>query len=123
MRDPRLHCPLTVAVKAISGKWKLYILSMLSDGTPKRYTELLKSTCENLTEKMLTSQLRELEKDGIITRKVYPEVPPRVEYMLTASGKKLCAIFEPLYEWGMEYMKNQRHEKLPWLEMGLRELS
>ncbi|MGN7824234.1 helix-turn-helix transcriptional regulator [Chitinophaga varians] len=123
MRDPRLHCPLTLAVKAISGKWKLYILSMLSDGTPKRYGELLKSTCENLTEKMLTSQLRELEKDGIITRKVYPEVPPRVEYMLTESGRKLCTIFEPLYEWGVDYMKTHHHDQFAWLELGRKKLA
>ncbi|RBL90148.1 winged helix-turn-helix transcriptional regulator [Chitinophaga flava] len=116
MRDPRLHCPLTFAVKAISGKWKLYILSMLSDGQPKRYSEL-RNTCENLTEKMLTSQLRELEQDGIICRKVYPEVPPRVEYMLTEAGSKLCVIFEPLYEWGLEYMKEVKPDKLHLLEM------
>lgn len=121
MRNPKLHCPLTYAVKAISGKWKLYILSMLSDGQPKRYGEL-KKTGENLTEKVLASQLRELEQDGIICRKVYPEVPPRVEYMLTESGRKLCAIFEPLYEWGVDYMKDNKPEKLYLLKMDRQEL-
>jgi DNA-binding HxlR family transcriptional regulator len=107
MRDPKLHCPLTFAVKAVSGKWKLYILSLLSDGAPKRYGEF-KNTCENLTEKMLTSQLRELERDGIISRKVFPEVPPRVEYSLTELGRKLMPVFDLLYVWGVDYMKENK---------------
>ncbi|KIX21309.1 hypothetical protein SY27_09985 [Flavobacterium sp. 316] len=105
MKEPKLHCPLTFAVKAISGKWKLFILSVLSNGDTKRYGEI-KRDCENITEKMLTSQLRELENDDIINRKVYAEVPPKVEYSLTERGKKLCLIFDPLYEWGVDYIKD-----------------
>ncbi|MEC5143143.1 helix-turn-helix domain-containing protein [Chitinophaga sp. 212800010-3] len=115
MRDPKLHCPLTFAVKAISGKWKLYILSLLSDGKVKRYGEF-RNNFEHLTEKMLTSQLRELERDGIISRTVYPEVPPRVEYQLTELGKKLCKVFDVLYDWGVEYMKERKQEELVRLE-------
>ena len=118
MRDPRLHCPLTFAVKAVSGKWKLYILSLLSDGAPKRYGEF-KNTCENLTEKMLTSQLRELERDGIISRKVFPEVPPRVEYSLTELGKKLIPVFDVLYDWGVDYMKEKKLEELHLLPINV----
>ncbi|HVI46836.1 MAG TPA: helix-turn-helix domain-containing protein [Chitinophaga sp.] len=110
MRNPRLHCPLTSAVKAVSGKWKLYILSLMSDGEAKRYGEF-KNTCEPITEKMLTSQLRELERDGIISRKVYPEVPPRVEYSLTDLGRKLCVVFDVLYDWGIDYMKEMKPDE------------
>jgi DNA-binding HxlR family transcriptional regulator len=120
MSNPKLHCPLTFAVKAISGKWKLYILSQLLDGKSKRYGEF-KSSCENITEKMLTSQLRELENDGIISRKVYPEVPPRVEYSLTELGKKLSPVFDLFYDWGIDYMKEKKADQLYLLEQSATE--
>jgi DNA-binding HxlR family transcriptional regulator len=106
---------VTIAVKVISGKWKLFILSVLSNGEVKRYGEI-RRTCENITEKMLTSQLRELEKDGIVFRKVYAQVPPKVEYSLTDLGKKLCHIFGPLYDWGVDYIKEVRPDQLHVLE-------
>jgi DNA-binding HxlR family transcriptional regulator len=111
MNEPKGHCPLTIAVKVISGKWKLFILSILSNGEVKRYGEI-RNTCENITEKMLTSQLRELEKDGIVFRKVYAQVPPKVEYSLTDLGQKLCLIFDPLYEWSVDYIKEIRPDQL-----------
>jgi len=110
MKDPKETCPLTLAVKMISGKWKLFILNGLKDG-PKRYGELRK-ICTNITEKMLTSQLKELQKDGIIKRKVFPQVPPKVEYSFTEIGEKLCFIFDPLYSWGIEYIKDVKPEQL-----------
>ena len=110
MNGPREHCPLTFAVKVISGKWKLFILHSLINGT-KRYGEIRKIS-DNLTEKMLTSQLRELEKDGIIHRKVYAQVPPKVEYSLTELGEKLCFLFDPLYKWGIEYVKKMKPDQV-----------
>ena len=109
MKHPKESCPLTLAVKMISGKWKLFILNGLKNG-PKRYGEL-RTICTNITEKMLTNQLRELQKDGIIKRKVYPQVPPKVEYSFTEIGEKLCLIFDPLYSWGIEYIKKVKPEQ------------
>jgi DNA-binding HxlR family transcriptional regulator len=82
----------------ISGKWKVKILNQLMDG-PKRYSEIRRSI-EGMTEKMLSQQLRELEEDKIVTRKVYPEVPPRVEYAFTDLGKELASIFYALRKMG-----------------------
>jgi len=107
-------CALSHAVSVISGKWKLYILHGLSDGA-KRYGEL-KKICGTITEKMLTQQLRELEKDGVVSRKVYPEVPPKVEYSFTELGLKLTFLFEPLTEWGVEYIKEIHPDKISILE-------
>ena len=109
MKHPKESCPLTLAVKMISGKWKLFILNGLKSG-PKRYGELRK-ICTNITEKMLTSQLKELQRDGIIKRKVYPQVPPKVEYSYTEIGEKLCFIFDPLYRWGIEYIQEVKPEQ------------
>ncbi len=103
MHHPEESCPLSLGVKMISGKWKLFILNALKNG-PKRYGEL-RRICGNITEKMLTNQLKELQRDGLINRKVYPQVPPKVEYSFTEIGEKLCFIFDPLYEWGVEYIK------------------
>ena len=110
MKDPKDVCPSILAVKIISGKWKLFILIGLKNG-PKRYGEL-RRFCTNITEKMLTSQLRELQKDGIIKRKAYPQVPPKVEYSFTEIGEKLSLIFDPLYDWGIEYIKEVKPEQL-----------
>ncbi len=103
MKCTKENCPMTVAVNLISGKWKLFILYGLRDGA-KRYSEL-RRICEGVTEKMLTNQLRELEKDGLIRRKVYPQVPPKVEYSFTEIGERLSFMFDPLYDWGKAYIK------------------
>lgn len=85
----------------IGGKWKLPILWQLKDN-PSRYGELKKSL-QKITHKMLTRQLRELEESRIIKRKVYPVVPPKVEYSLTELGKTILPIIEGLNEWGAFY--------------------
>ncbi|MCJ7552510.1 MAG: helix-turn-helix transcriptional regulator [Ignavibacteriaceae bacterium] len=85
----------------IGGKWKTPILWQLKDN-PNRYGELKKSL-QKITHKMLTRQLRELEESGIIKRKVYPVVPPKVEYSLTDLGKTILPIIEGLNEWGSFY--------------------
>ncbi len=92
------NCPIEAALDIIGGKWKGVILNRLQ-GQTRRFNEL-KRTIPRITQRMLTTQLRELEKDKLITRKVYPEVPPRVEYSLTAKGDTLKPILTALLQWG-----------------------
>ncbi len=95
-------CPVETTLKIIGDKWKVLILRDLFTGT-KRFSELKKSL-STVTQKMLTQQLREREKDGIISRKVYPVVPPKVEYSLTDLGKTLKPVIQSLSDWGT-YLK------------------
>lgn len=96
-------CPMDLAINVLSGKWKLALLWHLSKGAI-RFNELQR-TLANITQKTLTMQLRELERDGIIYRKVYPESPPRVEYGLTNIGKSMQPILSAMCEWGKDYKK------------------
>ena len=91
-------CSFTYTMDCISGKWKGQVLWHLSSGT-KRYGELRK-LIPNITQKMLTQNLRELENNNILTRKVYAVVPPKVEYSLTKYGYELIEILEQLDKWG-----------------------
>jgi DNA-binding HxlR family transcriptional regulator len=91
-------CDMTYSVEMIGGRWKLLILVNLENG-PRRYNQLRKGIA-NITERMLTLQLREMEEDGIVKRTVYPEVPPRVEYEMTESARKLLPICKQLSDWG-----------------------
>ncbi len=95
------NCPVARTVNLIGGKWTLLILRDLFDGT-KRFGEL-RTSLNGISPKTLTEKLRTLEQDGIIERKIYPEVPPRVEYSLTKRGKTLEAIFEAMREWGTQW--------------------
>lgn len=103
------QCPVEVGLNILSGKWKLKILWHLSNGTI-RFNELQR-LLGDITTKTLTRQLRELEGQGIIVRKVYPEIPPRVEYALSELGATLKPILAQLCEWGKTYRSNQRHGK------------
>lgn len=94
------NCAFEYTLNLISGKWKGLILWHLQDGT-LRYGELRKKL-GNITQKMLTQTLRTLEDDKLISRKVYPVVPPKVEYTITQRGMKLIPIFEQLINWGVE---------------------
>jgi DNA-binding HxlR family transcriptional regulator len=96
------HCPVEAALDVIGGKWKPLILWALGDEV-MRFGELQKAL-PGINTKMLTKQLRELEEDGVIRRKIYPEVPPRVEYTITDFGKTLIPILEALCNWGAEYL-------------------
>lgn len=96
-------CTVGSAVRMLSGKWKLIIIYYLLSGT-KRFNEL-KRLMPRVTQQMLTSQLRELERDGVVHREVYAEVPPRVEYSLTESGRALAPILAALGEWGEAHDK------------------
>ena len=92
------HCALDITMNYIGGKWKTVVLWYLRKGA-KRFSELKKHIPE-ITEKMLSIQLKQLEKDGIVSRKVFPEVPPRVEYVLTEEGKSLIPLLEEMALWG-----------------------
>jgi len=98
-------CPVEYTASIISNKWKVLILRDLIDGT-KRYNELNRSVV-GISAKVLTQNLRDLEKDGIVLRKVYPVVPPKVEYSLTEKGKELKGILDLMKEFGIKY-KDQR---------------
>ncbi|MDF3026428.1 MAG: transcriptional regulator [Fluviicola sp.] len=100
-RNFLLDCNLTYAVQLMGGRWKLPILIRLSNDKT-RFGEL-KRMIPNITERMLTLQLRELERDGLVTRTVYHEVPPRVEYELTPLSSMLIPICLQLDEWGAKH--------------------
>jgi DNA-binding HxlR family transcriptional regulator len=94
-------CPVTTTLSVIGGKWKPIILYIIREET-KRFGEIRKMI-PLITQKMLTQQLRELEEDGIIDRRVYPVVPPKVEYSLTAHGRSLMPILEAMAVWGRKF--------------------
>ena len=98
-------CPVETTLTLIGDKWKVLILRDLMPGT-KRFGELKKSV-GNVSQKVLTAQLRAMEKSGLVNRKVYAEVPPRVEYSLTELGKSLKPSLDSLWSWGEEYKKRQ----------------
>ena len=94
-------CPVETTLTLISDKWKVLILRDLLPGT-KRFGEL-KQSVGNVSQKVLTAQLRQMEDSGLLTRTVYPEVPPRVEYTLTELGYSLKPILDAMWNWGEEY--------------------
>jgi len=96
-------CPVATTVGLIGNKWKLLILRDLLTAT-KRFGEL-RSSLPEISQKVLTQNLRSLEEDGIIVRQVYAEVPPRVEYSLSELGDSLRPIINTMAEWGTEYQK------------------
>ena len=91
-------CPAEATLRVIGGRWKVPIVWHLSRGT-LRFSELRRSL-PGCTQKMLIQQLRELERDGVVLRKVYPQVPPKVEYSLTPRGKTLGPIIAAMCQWG-----------------------
>lgn len=100
-KEKKFNNPVELSLDIIGGKWKIPIIWRLRDD-PKRYGEL-KRLLPKATHKMLTQQLRELERDEIIIRKVYQEIPPKVEYNLTLLGKSVIPIIDLLNDWGDEY--------------------
>ena len=94
-------CPVETTLMLIGDKWKVLILRDLLPGT-KRFGELKKSI-GNVSQKVLTAQLRDMESNGLVNRKVYPEVPPRVEYSLTELGRSLKPILDAMWDWGEEF--------------------
>ena len=100
----RSICPVETTLSLIGGKYKALILWHLSSGT-LRFNQLQKAV--TATPRMLTLQLRELETDGLISRTVYPEVPPRVEYAMTDLGRSLMPILTAIRDWGAEYLRSK----------------
>lgn len=100
-KGKKFNNPVELSLHIIGGKWKMLIIWKLKDGL-QRYGALRKSL-PKVTHKMLTQQLRELEQDEIIKRKVYAEVPPKVEYSLTLLGESIIPIIDLLREWGEQY--------------------
>ena len=96
-------CPVAITVRMIGSKWKLLIMRDLMS-RPWRFNEL-KKDLEGISQKVLTDSLRSMEADGIITRTVYPEVPPRVEYALSELGESMRPIIKAMEIWGTEYKK------------------
>ncbi len=103
-----LNCPVDATLKLIGGKYKALILWHLVSGS-LRHGELQK-IIPQATPKMLTQQLRELESDNLVSRTVYPVVPPKVEYALTDFGRSLKPILVAMYDWGAGYMKDNHYE-------------
>lgn len=91
-------CPMPEISKLIGGKWKLIVLQILIFHGTHRFNEL-RRRIDGITQAMLTNQLRALEQDGLLTRKIYPEVPPRVEYSATQKAKSLTEMFEAMHKW------------------------
>ena len=98
-------CPVETTLMLIGKKWKVLIIRDLLTGT-KRFGELKKSIGK-VSQKVLTTQLRDMEEDGLISRKIYAEVPPRVEYSLTELGKSLQPILNAMLQWGTEYKEKK----------------
>ncbi len=96
-------CPVATTVQLIGSKWKLLILRNLRQ-RPWRFNELRRDL-EGISQKVLTDSLRAMEEDGIITRTVFPEVPPRVEYALSPLGESMRPILDAMEQWGTEYKK------------------
>jgi DNA-binding HxlR family transcriptional regulator len=103
-RDKVYNCGIDVTLAVVGGKWKASILWHLAQRT-MRFSELQRQFIDT-TRKMLTQQLRELEADGLVHREVYPQVPPKVEYSLTAKGQSIFPILQQMCDWGKHYLQD-----------------
>lgn len=101
MQNNQKGCPVQITLNVIGGKWKPVILYYLK-GKTLRFNELLKQI-DAITQKMLTLQLRQMEHDGLIKRKIFPQVPPKVEYSITPYGESLQPILKSMCEWGLKH--------------------
>lgn len=106
--DCNSGCPVEAALEVIGGKWKGVILYNLLSET-KRFNEL-RRLLPNITQRMLTKQLRELEADDLIIRTVYPEVPPKVEYSISEYGKTIAPVVYALQTWGQQHLEKRKVE-------------
>jgi len=106
--EEKVKCPVTAATAIIGGKWKPSILYVLTEDV-HRFGQI-KKRLPHITQKMLTQMLRELETDEVINRKVYAEVPPKVEYSLTELGETLRPVLDLLHQWGEDYALNDPEE-------------
>ncbi len=112
MTDKKMHrdlpvCPVETTLSLIGNKWKVLILRDLMEGT-MRFGQLKKSVGD-ISQKVLTAQLRDMEESGLVDRKVYAEVPPRVEYSLTELGLSLKPVLDAMVEWGTDYKSSHSY--------------
>ena len=107
-QDPA-QCQIVVALDTIVGKWKPIILHHLMSGEPLRFSEL-RRRIPDITQRMLTMHLRELEDHDIVHRDVYPQVPPKVEYSITAYGKTLEPLLDAMHEWGAAHLAHMEQK-------------
>ncbi|MCM3161451.1 helix-turn-helix domain-containing protein [Metabacillus litoralis] len=103
LRNNEFNCEKELTLSIISGKWKIVILWHIGFEGPHRFGQLQR-LFKSISNRILTKQLRELELDGILYRKIYPEVPPRVEYHITERGETILPIIDAMYKWGEENM-------------------
>lgn len=106
MLNYALECPVEATLNVIGGKWKLLIYREIYVKGPQRFGELQRNV-GNISAKVLTQQLRELEADGVLLRTIYPEIPPKVEYSFTDAGKSLEPVFLSMVEWGSSFLKKE----------------
>src|SRR5437868_14689360 len=111
MKRRKAKCPAEITLAVIGGRWKTLNLYHLFQGV-KRFSELQRAI-DGITQKMLTQQLREMERDGLVHREVYPQVPPRVEYSLTSLGESLKPVIAAMCEWGMMLSGGQLQQESP----------
>lgn len=109
MEKKALECPVEITVSLIGDKWKVLIVRELLPGT-KRFGELKKSI-GGISQKVLTANLRRMEESGLVSRKIYAEVPPRVEYSLTETGSSLRPVLQSMVEWGEQYKADRAQAK------------
>ena len=110
-KNPRCEgkgCPIEVSLEVIGGMWKTLIIRELMNGT-RRYSEIHRALTP-ITHKMLAQQLRDLENDGVLLRKVYPQVPPKVEYSLSALGKELVPLMGAMKLWGERVLRHRENK-------------
>lgn len=106
MKKRQLTCEMEITLNVIGGKWKPLILYYLIENDTKRFGEI-KTFINHISHKTLTNQLRQLEDDNLISRKIYPTVPPKTEYSITSKGKSLYPILEAMCEWGENNLDNK----------------
>lgn len=100
------NCPVTATLEIIGGKWKMLVIYLVSNGI-NRFGKM-SMMMKDISKQMLTTQLRELERDGLLERVIYPEIPPRVEYFLTPKAKALMPALTLLRDWGVEYALGEK---------------
>lgn len=104
------QCQFAVALDTIVGKWKPLIIYLLLQGKPLRFNEL-RRLLPDITQRMLTLYLRELEREEIVKRVIYPQIPPKVEYSITEYGKSLSPVMETIHQWGVAHIERKKHNK------------
>ena len=105
------RCPYVTAQKVLTGKWSMYLLYLLSNG-PVRFNELQRRMPEEMTHTTLSRQLKALEQEGLIVRREYQQIPPKVEYSLSEIGEKFKSVLAELELWGEEYIRYLKTKKL-----------